>query len=82
MILHGVMCRGDVTTQSWYLGDDPNLPLIAPPGQPNLCVNWDSVEAWVEARQLESVAGIQEPAIGPDGTLMSQIDVLTHSIPH
>ncbi len=83
MILHGVQCRGDVVTSSWYINpEEPNIPEIATPTQRHLCVDWSSLEKWIRPRQLEEVGRIQEPAIGPDGELMSQVDVLTHSIPH
>jgi len=83
MLLQNVMCRGDVTTHSWYLGpDDLTKPLIDSPRQGHLCVDWESVEAFIKPRQLVSVGRILEPAIGPDGNLMSQEDVATHSMPH
>lgn len=77
------MCRGDVTVQSYELGDDPWVPLISTPWkQPNLCMNWESMETWLSGRQLEVKDGVVEPLIGPDGNLMSQEMMALYAMPH
>lgn len=76
------MRRGDVTVQSYELGDDPWVPLISAPKQPNLCMNWESMEKWLSGRQLEVKDGVVEPVIGPDGHLMSQETMALYAMPH
>ncbi|CRG89602.1 hypothetical protein PISL3812_06640 [Talaromyces islandicus] len=68
IIRQGVQCRGDLTTSSWFLGEDPGKPLIQRSHAVHTCVDWTTIEKWIQPRLLKwNPDGQLERAIGADG---------------
>lgn len=68
IIRQGVQCRGDTTTSSWYAEPD-NLgkPLIQRNHAVHTCVDWKSVERYLEPRLLKwDALGVLEQVKRPE----------------